>query len=75
MFRRDKTISAFESPYIDFLRILTDRISDFNAKFIRDKSGLRLSRDLQLTVKIVKYAPLDIRGWQSLPEFLTKKKP
>ena len=74
MFRRDETISAFENPYIDFLRILTDRIRDFNAKFIRDTSGLRLSRVLQFTLKIVKYAPLEGRGWQPLPELLTKKK-
>ena len=40
MFRRDETILAFGNPYIDSLRILTDRIRKFNAKFIRDKSGL-----------------------------------
>ena len=40
MFRRDGTISAFTNPYIDSLRILTDRIREFNAKFIRDQSGL-----------------------------------
>ena len=70
MFRRDGTITAFENPYIDFLRILTDRIREFNAKFIRDKSGLRLARVLQFTLKIVKYAPLEGRGWTPLPEFL-----
>ena len=40
IFRRNGTISAFANPYIDSLRILTDRIREFNAKFIRDKSGL-----------------------------------
>ena len=40
MFRRDKQISGFANPYIDNHRILTDRIREFNAKFIRDKSGL-----------------------------------
>ena len=40
IFRRDGTISAFANPYIDSLQILTDRIREFNAKFIRDKSSL-----------------------------------
>ena len=40
MFRRDETISTFGSLYIYSLRILTDRIRKFNAKFIRDKSCL-----------------------------------
>ena len=74
MFRRDETTSAVENPYIDSLRIQADRIREFTAKFIRDKSGLRLARVLQFTLKIVKYAPLEGRGWQPLPEFLTKKK-
>ena len=70
--RRDKPVSAFENPYIDSLRILTDRIIKFNAKFIRDKSGLRLARVVQFTLKMVKYAPREKRGWQPLPEFLAK---
>ena len=74
MFRRDETISAFENPYIDSHQILTDRIKEFNAKFIRDKSVLRLARVLQFTLKMVKYAPLEGRGWQPLPQFLSKKK-
>ena len=73
MFRRDEKISGFANPYIDNLRILTDRIRKFNAKFIRDMSGRRLARVLQLTLKIVKYAPLEGRGWQALSEFLAKK--
>ena len=40
MFKRDGTISEFGNPYIDSFRILTDQIREFNAKFIRDKSGL-----------------------------------
>ena len=74
MFRRDKTISAFKNLYSNSLRILTDRIREFNAKFIRDKSGLRLAKVLQFTLKMVKYALLEGRGWQPLPEFLSKKK-
>ena len=74
MFRRVETISAFGAPYIDSLRILTDLVREFHAKFIRDKSGLRLTRVLQFTLKIVKYAPLEKRSWQPLPEFLIKKK-
>ena len=71
---RDETISSFENPYIDCLQILTDRIREFNAKFIRDKSGLRLARVLQFTLKIIKYAPLEGRGWLPLSEFQTKQK-
>ena len=74
MFKRDGTISEFINPYIDSLRILIDQIRNFNAKFIRDKSGLRLARVLQFILKMVKYAPLEGRGWQPLPEFLSKKK-
>ena len=51
MFKRDGTITAFGNPYIDSRRILTDRISKFNAKFIRDKSGIRLARVLNLVWK------------------------
>ena len=74
MFSRDETISAFGNPYIDSHQILTDRIREFNAKYIRAKSGLRLARVLEFTLKMVKYAPLEGRGWQPLPEFLSKKK-
>ena len=73
IFRRDGTFSAFENPYIDFLQILTDRIREFNAKFIKDNSGLRLAKVLQSTFKMMKYAPLEERGWQPLPKFLTKQ--
>ena len=74
MFKRNKTIFAFENHYIDSLRIITDQITEFNAKFIRDKSNIRLARVLQFTLKIVKYAPLEGRGWKPLPEFLSKNK-
>ena len=67
MFRRDDKNSAFKNPYIDSLQILTDQIREFNAKFIRDKSGLRLARVVQFTLKIVKYAPFEERGWHPLP--------
>ena len=40
MFKRDGNISAFRNPYNNSLQILTDRIREFNAEFIRDKSGL-----------------------------------
>ena len=59
---------------MDFLQILTDQIREFNAKFNRNKSGLRLPKVLQFPLKMVMYAPLMGRGWQPLPEFLTKKK-
>ena len=73
IFRRDGTVSAFVNPYIDFLQILTDRIREFNAIFIRDKSDFRLARVLQFTLKMAKYAPLEGWGWNPLPEFLAKK--
>ena len=60
MFRRDDTIFGFRNLYIDSNRILRDWITEFKAKFIRDKSGLRLlARVLQFTLKIVIYAPLE----------------
>ena len=73
IFRLDATISAFANSYIDFLRILTDRIKESNAKIIRDKSCRRLARILQFVLKMVMYAPLEGRGWQPLPEFLAMK--
>ena len=74
MFKRDGTISAFTNPFVEYLWILTDGIREFNAKFIRDKSGIRLSKVLTFTLKIVMYAPLEGRGLQQLPNFLTKQK-
>ena len=74
MFWRDETVSAVANPYIGSLQILTDRIREFNAKFILDKSGLRLARVLQFILKIVKYAPLEGHGWQPLPDFLSMNK-
>ena len=74
MFKRDWTVSAFANPYYDSLQITTDRIREFNSKFIRDKSGLRLAWVLQFTVKMVKYTPFEGRRWKPLPEFLSKKK-
>ena len=73
MCRHDGTIYAISIDYIDYLQILTDRIKKFNAKLIRDKSGLRLARVLHFTLKMVKYAPLERHGWQPLLEFLSKK--
>ena len=73
IFRRDGTISAFGNQYFHSLRILTDRIREFNAKFIRDKSRLRLAKILKFTLKMVKYAPLKVRGWQPLQELLPTK--
>ena len=73
IFRFDGPFTATANPYINCLRILTDRIKKFNAKFIRDKSGLRLAGVLHLILKMVKYAPLEGRGWQPVPVFLSKK--
>ena len=49
IFSRDGTFTTSENLYIDSLKILTDRMREFNAKFIREKSGLRLARVLIFT--------------------------
>ena len=59
MFKGDGTYSAFANPYIDFLQILTNRIREFIAKFIRDKSVIRLAKVLQFSLKMMKYALFD----------------
>ena len=73
IFRSDGPVTATANPYIDSLCILTDRIKECNAKFTRDKSGLRLAGVLQFILKIMMYAPLEGRGWHPLPVFLSKK--
>ena len=73
IFYNDGQVIATANPYIGNLRILTDRIKEFNAKFIRDKSGHRLAGVLQFILKMMKYAPLEGRGWQPHPDFLSKK--
>ena len=70
IFRVDGPLTPSKHHYVDSLQILTNQIRESNAKYIRDKSGLRLTRVLKLTLKMVKYAPLEGRGWQPLPEFL-----
>ena len=74
IFQQNGIVHAYANPYIDLLQILTDRFREFNAKFIRDKSHLRLARVLQFTLKMVKSAPYEGRGWQPLPDFLSNKK-
>ena len=61
IFRSDGPITVNANPYINNLRILTDQIKEFNAKFIRDKSGVQLAGVLQFILKMVKYAPLEGR--------------
>ena len=74
IFKREGSITTAPNLYTDSFRILTDRIKEFNAKFIKDKSGLRLSGILQLILKMAKYQPLQGSGWQPLPDYLEKKK-
>ena len=74
IFKRDGKIIPTTNPYTDSLQILTNRIKEFNAKFIRDKSGLRLAGVLQFVLKMVKYQPLEGSGWQPLPTVLEDKK-
>ena len=73
-FKRDGPITPTTNPYTDSLKILTNRFKEFNAKFIRDKSGLRLLGVRQFLLKMVKYLPLKDSGWQPLPKFLENKK-
>ena len=73
IFRRDWPITASDNPYVDSLQMCTDRIREFNAKFIRDKSGLQLASVLKFTLKMVKYAPPDKRGWTPFSALLSKK--
>ena len=70
IFKSYESLTPFKNPYIDSLQISTNRIREFNAKYIRDKSGLRLAKVLKLTLKMVKFAPLEERAWQPLQEFL-----
>jgi hypothetical protein len=44
IFKLDGIVNGWENPYEYSLRLLTQRINDLNAKFIRDKSGLKLIR-------------------------------
>ena len=74
IFKRDGPITPTTNLYKGSLQILTNRIKEFNAKFIRDKSGLRLANVLQFILKMVKYQPLEGSGWQPLPKFLDNKK-
>ena len=55
LFKRDGQITSITNLITDSLQILTNRIKKFNAKFIRDKLGLRLAGALQLVLKMVKY--------------------
>ena len=71
IFRRKWPVTPSGNPYIENLQILIDRIIEFNAKFIRDITGLRHARVFQLILKMIKYAPFQGRGWQPLPEFLS----
>ena len=73
-FKREGQINKYANPYTDVIRILTDRINQHNAKFIRDKSGLRLSQILQLILKTAKYSPVAGRCRTELPRFLKSKK-
>ena len=74
IFRSDGQVTDTTNPYIHSLPILTNRIKMFNAKFIREKFGHRIAGVLQFFLKMVKYAPLEGREWQPLPEFITLKK-
>ena len=51
IFKQERTIITTANPNTDILRILTKRIREFNAKFIRDKSGMRLAGILQFSYK------------------------
>ena len=55
IFKLQNSIASTPNLYTDSIKILTERIKEYNAKFIRDNSGLRISGILQLILKMAKY--------------------
>ena len=74
IFKRDEPVIPSKNPFIDVLLIITDQISESNAKNLRDKYGLRLARVIKFTMKMVRYTPFEGRGWQPFFKFLSKTK-
>ena len=73
IFKRFGIINGWGNPYRFALRILTDRIKELHAKFIREKSGLTLAGINKLYLKMASYEPLHWLSWRPLPKFIERK--
>ena len=69
----DGTINGWENPYEVTFRLLSDRVLQHNANFIKEKSGLQLSNIYQLILKFATFQPLEGGAWKQLPKYLAKK--
>ena len=74
IFKRFGIVNGWGNPYRFVLGILTDRIKEINAKFIREKSGLALAGINKLYLKMASYEPLHGLAWRPLPKFIENKK-
>ena len=70
---RDSNPSNPNNFYCKSLRILAYRVLGYQANYIREKSGLVLSRIINCNIFIIKYNPLGA-AYAKLPEFLAKKR-
>ena len=61
------------NPYRKGLRILADRVLRLHANFIKEDSGLVLSRIINCKLYLIKYNPIGAR-YAQLPKFLAEKK-
>ena len=52
------------------LRLLTERVFQNNANFVKDKSGLQLSQIIELILKLVAFKPLKAKAWKPLPKYI-----
>ena len=59
--------------YRDALRLLADRILQFHARFIREKSGFVLTQIYHCQLFVLKFNPIG-SGYVPLPKFLSSKK-
>ena len=73
IFKRFGIVNGWGNPYRLALGILTDRIKELNAKFIREKSGLVLAGINKLYLKMAAYEPLHGLSWKPLPKFIERK--
>jgi hypothetical protein len=74
IFKIDGVVNGWVNPYEESLQRLSERINDYNSKFIRDKSGFKQSRINQLILIMSLYDPISARAWKPLPKFLANKK-
>ena len=73
IFKRFGIVNGWGNPYRFALGILTDRIKELNAKFIREKSGLALAGINKLYLKMASYEPLHGLAWRPIPKFIERK--